>query len=206
MPDDKSKKSKKKKITPNEELEMEVIRATKPKQVKFIRADDTVQVVEILPLPESILTDGSEMLSKIFTPIANEVIAFSVQADNVRRLAAGGSGSEGKANGTAAAPAIKDDETLLTPEQLESIINILNNVITPAKLQKVFNQVPGAIQYFIEVGTTLDYADVKDDILVAIVFVGKVLIHNIGPRLHDFLAQDFRRIVQAVGGIGQRPA
>ena len=178
---------------------------TKKEAAKFINADDSVQVVEILPLPESILTDGSEMLSKIFTPIITELVAFSVQADNVRRLARGGSSPEGKADGAAAASAAQDDEIPFSPEELETIVGIINNLITPAKLQKVFNQVPGAIQYFIEVGTTLDYADVKDDILVAITFVSKVLIHNIGPRLHDFLAQDFRRIVQAVGGIGQNP-
>lgn len=205
MSDDKTKESKKK-ITPNQELEMEVIRATKPKQIMFIHRDETEQIVEILPLPESVLTDGSEILARIFTPIVNEVIAFSVQADNVRRLNRGGSGIEGKADGTAAAFAPKKDDAPYSPEEMAAIMLILNNLITPVKLQKIFNEVPGAIEYFIEVGTTLNYADVKDDILVPITFVAKVLIHNIGPRLHDFLAHDFRRIVRAVAGTGLKPA
>ena len=202
--DDKTK-SASKKLTPNERLEIEVIRATKPYQVLFVLPDDTEKVVEILPLPESVLTEGSEHLSKVLAPIANELIAFSVQADNVRRLAEGGGGSEGQSDGPAAVSVSKKKMSAKDEKEIaKATAELYENIFKPATIQKVLKQIPGSIQYLIEVGTTLDYDDVKDDIFVAILFAGKVLIHNIGPRLESFLASDFRRIIRGVGGIERK--
>ena len=199
--DDKTK-SASKKLTPNERLEIEVIRATKPYQVLFVLPDDTEKVVEILPLPESVLTDGCEQLSEVLAPIINELIAFSVQADNVRRLAAGGGGPKGQSDGSAAASV--SDESPDNKEISDAALKLYSDIFKPENLQKMLVNIPNAIKYIIEVGTTLDYNDVKDDIFLAMVFAGKVLIHNIGPRLHDFLASDFQRIVQGVVGSGRK--
>ena len=68
---------------------------------------------------------------------------------------------------------------------------------------------PSALEFLIETGTDIAYDDVKGDIFVVVEFVVKILSHNIGPRLQNFLSIDYRRVKELLlgrAGSGQKVA
>lgn len=164
MVDDGAKENKKSR-TPSEELEEEVIRATRRKRVKFIDWDGKEDVIIIGPLPESILVEGAEIITEIVQSLINEYMTSAVA---IRK-------------------ATKDIDN---PEaEVESI-----ELFSSESILKALSKIPDALKYFIEAGTDKKYDDLKHDIGLCLDIILRVLDHNLGERLVHFLSPSGRRM------------
>jgi len=176
--------------TPNEALEAEVIRATRPKIVQYEDENGTRHEVKILPLPADMIDKGSREISELIRPIIHEFVQISLKASSINRSEAG----------------VESQET--APVSSNELNTIFKDFLDPAKLAKTLSKIPSLAKLFIEMGTNISYDEIKGDGFVVIEFIVQIFMHNIGPRLQRFLSQDYSRMKEILlgqAGLEQKP-
>ena len=75
-------------LTENDRFERDVIRATRRKPIPFIDWEGKDKVIHLLPLPESLLTEGFEALSEVITEGINHYLHASLQVNKASKIEA----------------------------------------------------------------------------------------------------------------------
>lgn len=180
--------------TPNAELELEVIKATRPKIILYEDANGESRRVKILPLPAEMLESGAKQLSELARPLINEFLKMSIRASGIENRSVTGAESKGSA---------PVNPTKMSPKEINELFM---DFMSPEIISSTLEKFPEVLEFIIDIGTDIEYDEIKADIFVVIEFVTKIFAHNIGPRLHHFLSADWKRVRESLfGRVGTEP-
>jgi len=160
--------------TPQELLEEEVIRSSRPKRISFWDVDGELHLVRILPLSMDDLTS----VTNIIVQVVNKAIDFGTAYDLRFADAARSVGSAAQGKNSEPAPS----ERLLQEAAIE-----------------VVKQSDGVLKWLIEHATDAKWETVKGDYLALLELALKCIEHNTGPRLAHFFGVKARSVLQDLG-------
>jgi hypothetical protein len=166
--------------TPRDALEHEVIRARKAKFVEYVDQDEKMHMVAIKAIAADDLRDAAEIFSALFI----QVLKLGSNMQNI--------GTRISEITKKAKESVDDKDKLSSLS--DEISNVIGEMVNVDAIKSFLMQTEGTVKTLIEIGTDVAYEDIKSDFLVVGEFILKIIDHNTGPELMNFLARGLRKI------------